>query len=81
MDNTRTSSSRRQVLYLVYVVVWLVVSYLVGAPIINGLSGILAQMSVATRLVFYLMPPMLVGLLILGVLQIISMYRYWFGPR
>ena len=81
MESTSKHTSRRPWLSAGYVVGWLVVSYGVGAPILNGLSGILAQVSVATRLVFYLMPPLLVGLLLLGVLQIISMYRYWFGPR
>ena len=36
-------------------------------------------MSPGVRLMFYAMPPLLVGMLVLGVLQIIAMYRYWFG--
>lgn len=81
MQQTSRHLPRRFWLYSFYIVLWLVLSFAVGGPILNGLHGILAQMSLWMRLMFYLMPPMLVGLLILGVLQIISMYRYWFGPR
>lgn len=68
-------------LYAVYLVSWLIGSVVIGAPVLTGLAGVLNQLDPAIRLVFYLMPPLFSALLVLGVLQIIAMYRYWFGPR
>lgn len=74
-------SRRRIWLYLVYVVIWLIATIAIGLPVLAGLTGVLNQLDVTVRVVFYLMPPVLAALLVFGVLQIIAMYRYWFGPR
>jgi hypothetical protein len=72
-------STRRRVLWGIYVLVWIGGSVAIGIPIMGALGRILDQMSPGVRLMFYAMPPLLVGMLVLGVLQIIAMYRYWFG--
>lgn len=68
-------------MYLVYVLVWLIGTVAIGVPVLTGLAGVLNQLSPTMRLIFYLMPPVLSALLVLGVLQIVAMYRYWYGPR
>ncbi|MGH2461592.1 MAG: hypothetical protein ACRDIY_22275 [Chloroflexota bacterium] len=73
--------SRRRWMYLVYILIWLIGSVAIGVPVLTGLVGVLNQLPPATRLIFYLMPPVLSALLVLGVLQIVAMYRYWYGPR
>ena len=73
--------SRRGLHYLLYVLIWLAGSIAIGIPVLNGLSSILNVLDPLSRALFYLMPAFLSGLLVLGVLQIISMYRYWFGSR
>lgn len=70
---------RRRLAWGIYILVWLAGSVGIGIPIIRALGAILVQMSPGVRLAFYAMPPLLVGMLVLGVLQIIAMYRYWFG--
>jgi|GEM_PF-6598553 len=80
MNNaTRPARSRRLVVLVGYVLVWLIASAAIGVPVLRGLGAILEAMSPGMRLVFYAMPPLLAGMLVLGALQIISMYRYWFG--
>jgi hypothetical protein len=64
-----------------YVVIWLIGTVVIAIPVISGLAVILDQLSLGLRIVFYVMPALLSGLLVLGALQIIAMYRYWFGPR
>lgn len=81
MDRTPSRCSRRSLLYVLYVGIWVAGSIGIGIPVIHGLSAVLKLMDPTVQLLFYLMPPFLSGLLVLGVLQIISMYRYWFGPR
>ena len=73
--------NRRYLHYLLYGLIWIAGSVALGIPIINGLSSILNLFDPSVRILFYLMPAFLSGLLVLGVLQIVSMYRYWFGPR
>ena len=73
--------ARRSLHYLLYVLIWLAGSIAIGIPVLNGLSTILNVLDPFTRALFYLMPAFLSALLVLGVLQIISMYRYWFGQR
>jgi len=68
-------------LYLVYILIWLAGTVAIGAPVLAGLAGILDQLGTVVRIAFYLMPPILSALLVLGVLEIVAMYRYWFGPR
>ena len=79
MNRVTSSRARRQAVLLGYVLVWLLASAIIGVPVIRGLGGILDPMNLGVRLVFYAMPPLLAGMLVLGVLQIVSMYRYWFG--
>ena len=81
MDRISQRPSRRGLLYLLYVFIWLAGSIGMGIPIINGLSTVLNLLDPPIRILFYLMPAFLSGLLVFGVLQIISMYRYWFGPH
>jgi hypothetical protein len=81
MDRSTPSASRRGLLYLLYVAIWIAGSIGIGIPVLNGLSAILNLMDPTVRILFYVMPAFLSGLLVLGVLQIISMYRYWFGPH
>lgn len=72
---------RRAWLHLLYIVIWLLGTVIIAIPVISGLAPIVDQASLGLRMIFYLMPALLSGLLVLGVLQIIAMYRYWFGPR
>jgi hypothetical protein len=81
MDRPRPLARRRNFLYGLYGLIWLAGSVGIGIPVLNGLWAVLDLLSPEIRIVFYLMPVLLSGLLVLGVLQIISMYRYWFGPR
>lgn len=68
-------------LYLLYFVIWLIGTAAIGVPVLAGLAGVLSQLPTLVRLVFYAMPAVLSALLVLGVLQIVAMYRYWYGPR
>jgi hypothetical protein len=81
MAHLLSRPSRRGFYYLVYVLLWIAGSLAIGIPVLRGLSAILNALDPLTRALFYLMPAFLSGLLVLGVLQIISMYRYWFGQR
>lgn len=82
VDQVLVKRSRHRVwLYLVYVLIWLIGTVAIAVPVLAGLAGVLSQFSLAVRLIFYLMPPVLSALLVLGVLQIVAMYRYWYGPR
>ncbi|HEX5418000.1 MAG TPA: hypothetical protein VFZ25_20270 [Chloroflexota bacterium] len=74
-----SATTRRRLLRALYVVVWLGGSVAIGIPIIRALGGVLDLLDPGVRLLFYAMPPLLVGMLVLGVLQIIAMYRYWYG--
>lgn len=74
-------SNHRIWVYLICCVFWLLGTLAIGVPVLAGLAGVLNQFDLAVRIIFYLMPPALSALLVLGVLQIIAMYRYWFGPR
>jgi len=73
--------TRRAMWYGFYVLIWLIGSVGIGIPTMAGIGGVLSQLSFGARLIFYLMPPVLSAMLVLGVLQIIAMYRYWFGPH
>jgi hypothetical protein len=81
LPTTARRAARRRWWYLVYAVIWLVGTALIGVPILGGLGAILSRLSLGARIGFYLMPPLLSAMLVYGVLQIIAMYRYWFGPR
>ncbi len=81
MDRPRSEQpSRRVRVYLLVAVIWAIGSVVIGVPVLTGLTGVLSQLSPAVRLAFYLMPALLSAMLVLGALQIISMYRHWFGP-
>jgi hypothetical protein len=73
--------TRRVIWYALYIVIWLIGSLVIGIPTLAGLGVVLNQLNWSTRIIFYLMPPVLSAMLVLGVLQIVAMYRYWFGPR
>jgi hypothetical protein len=72
---------RRAWLDLLHVAMWLGGTVIIAIPVMSALAVILDQLSLGLRLVFYVMPALLSGLLVLGVLQIIAIYRHWFGPR
>ena len=73
--------TRRAMWYGFYVLIWLVGSVVIGIPVLAGIGGVLGQLGLGARLIFYVMPPVLSAMLVLGVLQIIAMYRYWFGSH
>jgi hypothetical protein len=74
-------SGHRFWMYLIYVIAWAIGTVAIGVPVLAGVAGILSRIDPVMRIVFYLMPAVLSAMLVLGVLQIIAMYRYWFGPR
>jgi len=74
-------SGRRFWIYVMYVIAWAIGTVAIGVPVLAGMAGILSRVDPVLRIVLYLMPAVLSAMLVLGVLQIIAMYRYWFGPR
>lgn len=63
------------------VVGWAAMAAAIGIPILGGLAPILAHLDPVSRALFWVMPFGLSGALVWGVLQLISIYQYWFGPR